>query len=182
MRLACALIVVIVACDAVAPEVCRADDSKQAGWAGALIGVGVWRYAAMELGATGGYTFPFGLFLGAEVSSNHLGRSRLLLGKRAKRMDRYLAEFGYDVVIAEQWRVRPELSVGMQTIEVQVRDGGFSETTPSFAAGPGVAGLVRLGTFFAGLEGHLLFGPTVKFGDEATSFGTDLRAIGGLAF
>ena len=172
---------------AAAPAVCRADDSKAAAWAGPLLGVGVWQYSAMELGVMGGYTFAGGAFLGGEISTNALGYKKGFLGKTvtAARMHRYLVQFGYDFALDEDWRLRPELSTGVASVRNRsgghLGDGSY-HTRTELAVGLGLAGLKRLGTFFVGLEGHLLFGPVVTHGDEGRNSGIDLRAFGGVAF
>ena len=168
-----------------AADVCCADDSKEAGWAGALVGVGFWEPTGMEVGVTGGYTFPFGLFLGTELSTNALGYE-IGLPSRAHnvgRMQRYLLQVGYDVALDERWRLRPEVSVGRQAVRTlhggRLGDGS-RYTDSSIALGIGLATIVRLGWFFTGLEGHLILGTRVDTGDDQKApFAPDLRVIAG---
>ena len=141
----------------------------------------------MQVGATGGYTFPFGLFVGAELSTNALGYKRGFLGKdhSARRAHDYLAQVGFDFVYKGMLVARAELLVGAETVRNRndgpLGDGSFYNVT-EFAWDFGFATLLRLRTFFVGPELRVTGGPGEKYGDVSNTGTIRFRVIGGVAF
>jgi hypothetical protein len=151
--------------------------------AGLLVGNGFEDGYNLGIGARGGVTLPFSLYVGGTFVY-HLGKTEsTAAGDITANAFYFGPEGGYDIDVGPL-TIRPYLGLGYANLRVSAPDAcigsvcvGGSNTTGKLAFWPGATALVGLGGLFAGVDARYI---AVVDADNANAFA--LYLTGGLQF
>ncbi len=131
------------------------------GWQGAVqLGSGFVDTYGLGMGARVGYTFPSGIYAGADVTHYFGNTVTTTTGDVGAHATFVGAEGGYKLFPTRKWEVRPYVFVGPAFIRSVQAVPFSSESVTRFAVQPGLLAAYHFGNVFVSAEAKAHITPT----------------------